>query len=93
MQIAQELAGYTLGGADMLRRAMGKKKPEEMAKQRAVFKQGSVAKGVDGELAMKIFDLVEKATVSTNPTRRPTPWCPTRPPGSRPITRRPSWRR
>jgi DNA polymerase-3 subunit alpha len=60
MQIAQELAGYTLGGADMLRRAMGKKKPEEMAKQRAVFEQGSVAKGVDGELAMKIFDLVEK---------------------------------
>lgn len=60
MQIAQELAGYTLGGADMLRRAMGKKKPEEMAKQRAVFEEGAVSKGVDGELAMKIFDLVEK---------------------------------
>ncbi len=60
MQIAQVLAGYTLGGADMLRRAMGKKKPEEMAKQRAVFQEGAVAKGVDGELAMKIFDLVEK---------------------------------
>ncbi|MDA9557222.1 DNA polymerase III subunit alpha [Vibrio sp.] len=60
MQIAQILAGYTLGGADMLRRAMGKKKPEEMAKQRAIFKEGSENNGVDGELAMKIFDLVEK---------------------------------
>ena len=60
MQIAQVLAGYTLGGADMLRRAMGKKKPEEMAKQRAVFQSGAENNGVDGELAMKIFDLVEK---------------------------------
>ena len=60
MQIAQTLSGYTLGGADMLRRAMGKKKPEEMAKQRATFEQGAINNGVDGELAMKIFDLVEK---------------------------------
>ncbi|KFI11418.1 DNA polymerase III subunit alpha [Vibrio coralliilyticus] len=60
MQIAQVLSGYTLGGADMLRRAMGKKKPEEMAKQRATFEDGAVKNGVDGELAMKIFDLVEK---------------------------------
>jgi DNA polymerase-3 subunit alpha len=60
MQIAQVLAGYTLGGADMLRRAMGKKKPEEMAKQRAVFEEGARTLGVDGELAIKIFDLVEK---------------------------------
>ncbi|MFA0570081.1 DNA polymerase III subunit alpha [Vibrio gallaecicus] len=60
MQIAQILAGYTLGGADMLRRAMGKKKPEEMAKQRGTFKDGAIANGVDGELSMKIFDLVEK---------------------------------
>ncbi len=60
MQIAQILAGYTLGGADMLRRAMGKKKPEEMAKQRSVFKAGAESIGVDGELSMKIFDLVEK---------------------------------
>ncbi|MBD1555975.1 DNA polymerase III subunit alpha [Vibrio sp. S9_S30] len=60
MQIAQILAGYTLGGADMLRRAMGKKKPEEMAKQRAIFEEGAIKNGVDGELAMKIFDLVEK---------------------------------
>ena len=60
MQIAQVLAGYSLGGADMLRRAMGKKKPEEMAKQRAGFEEGAIGRGVDGELAMKIFDLVEK---------------------------------
>ena len=60
MQIAQVLSGYTLGGADMLRRAMGKKKLEEMAKQRATFEEGAIANGVDGELAMKIFDLVEK---------------------------------
>jgi len=60
MQIAQVLAGYSLGGADLLRRAMGKKKPEEMAKQRAVFKEGAEKNGVDAELAMKIFDLVEK---------------------------------
>ena len=60
MQIAQVLAGYTLGEADLLRRAMGKKKPEEMAKQREVFQEGAAGKGVDPELAMKIFDLVEK---------------------------------
>ncbi len=60
MQIAQVLAGYTLGGADMLRRAMGKKKPEEMAKQRAVFSDGAKGQGIDPDLAMKIFDLVEK---------------------------------
>ncbi len=60
MQIAQELAGYSLGGADMLRRAMGKKKPEEMAKQRSTFEEGAISQGVDGNLAMKIFDLVEK---------------------------------
>ena len=60
MQIAQELAGYSLGGADLLRRAMGKKKPEEMAKQREIFADGARSKGIDPELAMKIFDLVEK---------------------------------
>ncbi len=60
MQIAQVLAGYSLGEADLLRRAMGKKKPEEMAKQRATFESGAINNGVDGELAMKIFDLVEK---------------------------------
>ncbi|PCK08371.1 MAG: DNA polymerase III subunit alpha [Alteromonadaceae bacterium] len=60
MQIAQVLAGYSLGGADMLRRAMGKKKPEEMAKQRSIFAAGAKGQGVDPDLAMKIFDLVEK---------------------------------
>ncbi|UAA39720.1 DNA polymerase III subunit alpha [Paraneptunicella aestuarii] len=60
MQIAQVMAGYSLGGADLLRRAMGKKKPEEMAKQRAVFQEGSQNNNIDPELAMKIFDLVEK---------------------------------
>jgi DNA polymerase-3 subunit alpha len=60
MQIAQVLAGYTLGGADMLRRAMGKKKPEEMAKQRAIFVEGSTKRGVDARQAEMIFDLMEK---------------------------------
>jgi DNA polymerase-3 subunit alpha len=60
MQIAQVLAGYTLGGADLLRRAMGKKKPEEMAKQRSIFVQGAVARGVPEPQAAHIFDLMEK---------------------------------
>ena len=60
MQIAQVLAGYTLGGADLLRRAMGKKKAEEMAKQRSVFVDGARARGVDARLAAHIFDLMEK---------------------------------
>ena len=60
MQIAQVLSGYTLGSADLLRRAMGKKKPEEMAKQRDVFVNGAVARKVDGKLAGDIFNLIEK---------------------------------
>ncbi len=60
MQIAQEMSGYSLGGADLLRRAMGKKKPEEMAKQRSTFEDGAKGNGIDPNLAMKIFDLVEK---------------------------------
>ncbi len=60
MQIAQVLAGYTLGGADMLRRAMGKKKPEEMAKQRTIFTDGAVERGVEASVATYIFDLMEK---------------------------------
>jgi DNA polymerase-3 subunit alpha len=60
MQIAQVLAGYTLGGADLLRRAMGKKLPEEMAKQRATFTEGALARGVDEATATHIFDLMEK---------------------------------
>lgn len=60
MQIAQDLAGYTLGGADLLRRAMGKKKVEEMAKQREMFTDGAVANNVELETATYIFDLMEK---------------------------------
>lgn len=60
MQIAQVMAGYSLGGADLLRRAMGKKKPEEMEKQRGTFAQGAKENNIDPDLAMKIFDLVEK---------------------------------
>ncbi|RPE76960.1 DNA polymerase III subunit alpha [Vulcaniibacterium tengchongense] len=60
MQIAQVLAGYSLGGADLLRRAMGKKKPEEMAKQRALFEAGCAERGIDARLASEIFDLMEK---------------------------------
>jgi DNA polymerase-3 subunit alpha len=60
MQIAQVLAGYTLGGADMLRRAMGKKKPEEMAKERAKFEEGCLARGIPARQASPIFDLMEK---------------------------------
>jgi DNA polymerase-3 subunit alpha len=59
MQIAQRLAGYSLGGADLLRRAMGKKKPEEMAKQKATFVDGSLANGVTKEDAERIFALLE----------------------------------
>jgi DNA polymerase-3 subunit alpha len=60
MQIAQVLAGYSLGGADLLRRAMGKKKPEEMAKERVKFELGAEANGVNGKVAAGIFDLMEK---------------------------------
>jgi DNA polymerase-3 subunit alpha len=60
MQIAQVLAGYSLGAADLLRRAMGKKKPEEMAEQREIFCKGSVERGVALDTATHIFDLMEK---------------------------------
>jgi DNA polymerase-3 subunit alpha len=60
MQIAQVLAGYTLGGADLLRRAMGKKKAEEMAQQRSVFVRGATERGVREHVAAHIFDLMEK---------------------------------
>lgn len=60
MQIAREMAGYTLGGADMLRRAMGKKKPEEMAKQREIFTTGSIKNNIDESLATYVFDLISK---------------------------------
>ena len=60
MQISQAMAGYSLGGADMLRRAMGKKKPEEMAKQRSIFVEGAIGQGIDAKLAGGVFDLMEK---------------------------------
>lgn len=60
MQIAQVIGGYSLGGADLLRRAMGKKKPEEMAKQREIFTQGAADQGIDDDLATNLFDLMEK---------------------------------
>ncbi|MDN5873639.1 MAG: DNA polymerase III subunit alpha, partial [Sinobacteraceae bacterium] len=60
MQIAQQLAGYTLGGADLLRRAMGKKKASEMAKQRDIFVTGAGERGIDADIANTIFDLMEK---------------------------------
>jgi DNA polymerase-3 subunit alpha len=60
MQIAQVLAGYSLGSADLLRRAMGKKKPEEMAKQRTIFIAGAISRGVAAQQAQRLFDLMEK---------------------------------
>jgi DNA polymerase-3 subunit alpha len=60
MQIAQVIGGYTLGGADLLRRAMGKKKPEEMAKHRSIFVEGATANGVAPSRATTLFDHMEK---------------------------------
>lgn len=60
MQIAQVLSGYSLGGADLLRRAMGKKDAEKMAKERDGFVKGAVAREVDAETASYIFDLIDK---------------------------------
>jgi len=60
MQVAQVLGGYTLGGADLLRRAMGKKKPEEMARHREIFRAGAAHNGIGPAQADEIFDLMEK---------------------------------
>jgi DNA polymerase-3 subunit alpha len=60
MEIARQVAGYTLGGADLLRRAMGKKNAKEMDAQRASFVEGAVKKGKDGKKAAELFDLIEK---------------------------------
>ena len=60
MQTAQLMAGYSLGAADMLRRAMGKKKPEEMAQQREIFRAGAAAKNIPAQKADEVFDLMEK---------------------------------
>jgi DNA polymerase-3 subunit alpha len=60
MQAAQVLGGYSLGGADLLRRAMGKKKPEEMAKHREIFREGAAKKDISADVADEVFDLMEK---------------------------------
>jgi DNA polymerase-3 subunit alpha len=60
MQTAQILGGYSLGGADLLRRAMGKKKAEEMAEHRAIFREGAAKQGIPPEKADEVFDLMEK---------------------------------
>ena len=60
MQIAQVMGGFSLGAADLLRRAMGKKNAEEMAKQRQLFVDGAVGRGIEEELASNLFDLMEK---------------------------------
>src|SRR4029079_16756901 len=60
MQIASLLANYSLGEGDVLRRAMGKKDRDEMARQRDKFRAGAEAKGIDADLAMRIFDKIEK---------------------------------
>ncbi|MGA7305430.1 MAG: DNA polymerase III subunit alpha, partial [Rhodothermales bacterium] len=60
MQMAQTMAGYTLGGADLLRRAMGKKKQSEMDKQRGIFVSGAKENGVDERKANEIFDVMAK---------------------------------
>ena len=60
MQAAQVLGGYTLGGADLLRRAMGKKKAEEMAEHREIFRDGAAKKNIPAQTADEVFDLMEK---------------------------------
>ncbi|MEO7855118.1 MAG: DNA polymerase III subunit alpha, partial [Rubrivivax sp.] len=60
MQAAQVLGGYSLGSADILRRAMGKKKPEEMAQQREIFRAGAALKNIGAPKADEVFDLMEK---------------------------------
>ena len=66
MQMAQIIGGYSLGGADLLRRAMGKKKAEEMAEHRELFRAGAAKNGLSSEKADEIFDLMARATASTS---------------------------
>ncbi len=94
MQIAQEMAGYSLGGADLLRRAMGKKIAEEMAKERPKFEKGALENGVDKKKKPAKCSTCWKnspITVSTNRTPPPMPWSAIRLLGSRPIIRSNSW--
>jgi len=70
MQIAQVLGGYSLGGADLLRRAMGKKKVEEMAQQRAIFREGAARNGLTAAKADEIFDLIDRKSTRLNSSHR-----------------------
>ncbi len=88
MQIAQVLAGYSLGGADLLRRAMGKKKQSEMDKQRAIFEKGAGERGVEAEdrdLYLRLDGEVCRLRLQQVAIRPPTRWSPTKPSGSRPT--------
>ena len=90
MQIAQILSGYSLGGADLLRRAMGKKIKAEMEAQRGNFVDGAVKRDVDGRRRPRrssTRSTSSPATASTSATPRPMRWSPTRPPISRPTIR------
>ena len=92
MQAAQVLAGYSLGGADMLRRAMGKKKAEEMAKQREIFRDGRGQEGIgaeQGRRGLRPDGEVRRLRLQQDRTPRPTRCWRTTRPGSR-CTARPS---
>uniref|UniRef100_A0A8D6PX97 DNA polymerase III subunit alpha n=1 Tax=Klebsiella pneumoniae TaxID=573 RepID=A0A8D6PX97_KLEPN len=95
MQIAQVLSDIPSAARTCCVVRWVRKKPEEMAKQRSIFEDGAKKNGIDGELAMKIFDLVEKFAVTdlTNRTPPPTRWSPTRRCGLRRTTRPSLWRR
>lgn len=88
MQIASALGGFSLGQADLLRRAMGKKKESILVAQRANFLEGTRKNNISDEIANKIFDLMVylPATASINPTRQPMLTSPGRQPTSKPIT-------
>ncbi len=83
MQIAQKMAGYSLGSADLLRRAMGKKIRAEMEAQREIFVDGATARGIRQAKATEVFDLMAKfADYGFNKSHAaPTRWSPTRPRG------------
>jgi DNA polymerase-3 subunit alpha len=89
MQMAQIMGAYSLGNADLLRRAMGKKKPEEMAQHRHLFREGASKNGLSQQQADEIFDFM----VSINHMQLPTPYCPTIPLGLKRIIRLPLWQR
>ena len=96
MAIAQQLAGYTLGQADLLRRAMGKKKKEELDKQFATFSGGMTERGFShGPRSRRCGTRCCRSptTRSTRRTPRRTAWSPTGPPTSRRTTRPSTWPR